>query len=303
MELRTDAPAHPSRGSRRLGRSNSAGPCETTMPSRHSCRILRRCPDPPRTDGPKPSPPFRVARAPPCLGCRRHRDYARSTVFRRAARLDRDDGASGSRPRRRRARQPRRWQPLSARSRQRQWQAVGNAAWTNSNSLNDHIVLLYDWSAESAALADGWLDAAADNLFASLLSINNNLTGALQGTSFFDAALVRRRWGRDCSTCTSLATAAGAVLNSLVADGSTATFDELTIDHVTTLDAHPAELDERPRLSSRRTHGQQPRFHLRQRAIRRQLLPEDGSYEPILTSTSTASSPTAPTTFRSHRRC
>jgi hypothetical protein len=50
-----------------------------------------------------------------------------------------------------------------------QWRAVGDAAWINSNTIDDQIVLLYDWADESGFFEDGWLEAAADNLYASLL--------------------------------------------------------------------------------------------------------------------------------------
>lgn len=120
-----------------------------------------------------------------------------------------------------------------------QWAPVGAAAWNNSNSVSDQIVLLYDWSDESATLADGWLEAAADNLYASLLAVNDNLAGALHDISFFDAALAAGGGG-GLLDFHFIGHSRGGVLNSLVAERFDHDFGELTIDHVTTLDAHPA---------------------------------------------------------------
>jgi hypothetical protein len=120
-----------------------------------------------------------------------------------------------------------------------QWTPVGAAAWTNSNQPADHIVLIYDWSEESATFADGWLEAAADNLFASLLAVNENLGGAVQGTSFLDAALAAGGGG-GLLDLHLIGHSRGGVLNSLVAERFDHYFPDLTIDHVTTLDAHPA---------------------------------------------------------------
>lgn len=120
-----------------------------------------------------------------------------------------------------------------------QWRAVGDAAWQNNNSPNDHIVLLYDWTAESGTLADGWLEAAADNLFASLLAVNSNLPGALQTTSFFATALAAGGDG-GLLNLHFIGHSRGGVLNSLVGERFDKYFGELTIDHVTSLDPHPA---------------------------------------------------------------
>ncbi len=120
-----------------------------------------------------------------------------------------------------------------------QWQAVGNAAWTNTNTLADHIVLIYDWASDSGRFADGWLEAAADNLFASLVAVNDYLPGGLHAQSFFDAAR-SAGGGAGLLDFHFIGHSRGAVLNSLVAARFDHYFGELTIDHVTTLDAHPA---------------------------------------------------------------
>jgi hypothetical protein len=163
-----------------------------------------------------------------------------------------------------------------------QWQAVGNAAWTNSNSQNDHIVLLYDWSDESATFADGWLEAAADNLFASLLSVNDYLTGGLQGTSFFDTA-VAGGGGGGLLDLHLIGHSRGAVLNSLVAARFDRYFGELTIDHVTTLDAHPASYMNDPGYVATNP-GQNSRvFTYDNVFFADNYYQNDNSYEPIFT--------------------
>jgi hypothetical protein len=163
-----------------------------------------------------------------------------------------------------------------------QWQAVGNAAWTNSNSQNDHIVLLYDWSDESATFADGWLEAAADNLFASLLSVNNSLAGGLQGTSFFDAAVAGGGGGGQLELHL-IGHSRGAVLNSLVAARFDRYFGELTIDHATTLDAHPASYMNDPGYVAT-SPGQNSRvFTYDNVRFADNYYQSDNSYEPIFT--------------------
>jgi hypothetical protein len=163
-----------------------------------------------------------------------------------------------------------------------QWQTVGDAAWTNSNSQNDHIVLLYDWSDESATFADGWLEAAADNLFAGLLSVNNSLTGGLQGTSFFEAAVAGGEGGGQLDLHL-IGHSRGAVLNSLVAARFDRYFGELTIDHVTTLDAHPASYMSDPGYVATNP-GQNSRvFTYDNVRFADNYFQNDNSYEPIFT--------------------
>ncbi len=121
-----------------------------------------------------------------------------------------------------------------------QWQPFADDVWTNNNSPDDQIVLIYDWADDSALFQDGWLEAAADNLFASLQIPNDNLGGQINGRSFTDAA---------CATpaCDELdfhfiGHSRGAVLNSLVTERFDAYLPNRTIDQVTSLDPHPASL-------------------------------------------------------------
>ena len=120
-----------------------------------------------------------------------------------------------------------------------QWVPVGASAWSNSNQPTDHIVLVYDWAAESAFFEDGWLEAAADNLYASLLSTNANLAGGLQGVSFFDAALAAGGGG-GLLDLHFIGHSRGGVLNSLVAE---------RFDHAL------RRADDRPRDDARRPPG------------------------------------------------
>ncbi len=119
------------------------------------------------------------------------------------------------------------------------WNAVPTSIWDNSNAASDHVVLLYDWSAESNFFENGWLDAAADHLFASLLQSNDNLSGDFNDTSFRDLAC------NDPLACTELNVhfighSRGAVLNSQVTSRFAEHFPETTIQQVTALDPHPA---------------------------------------------------------------
>ena len=66
--------------------------------------------------------------------------------------------------------------------------------WTNSDSQDDEVVLVYNWASESNDSEDGWLEAAADNLFASLMMVNQNFAvtnpdpaDSLAGTRFLHA--------------------------------------------------------------------------------------------------------------------
>ena len=124
------------------------------------------------------------------------------------------------------------------------WKAPGDSdldssitsTWSNSNSVNDEVVLIYDWTQESNDAENGWLEAAADNLFASLLIVNEHLPGELDNTRFIDLA-------RDGNTLDLhfIGHSRGAVLNTLVTQRF-ANYFSLLIDHVTSLDPHPARL-------------------------------------------------------------
>ena len=52
------------------------------------------------------------------------------------------------------------WEPLSEKD--------GETIWNNSDKPSEEVVLLYNWTWESNDTEDGWLEAAADNLFAEL---------------------------------------------------------------------------------------------------------------------------------------
>ncbi|MCA9264711.1 MAG: hypothetical protein KDA60_12710 [Planctomycetales bacterium] len=126
------------------------------------------------------------------------------------------------------------------------WVALDNAVWNNSNSTSDHIVLLFDWASESNNFSDGWLEAAADSLYTSLLGPNTNLSGELNGHSFAELAL-EGGLARSLRTGSPpgfdlhfIGHSRGAVLNSLVTERFAANFPALAVDHVTSLDPHPA---------------------------------------------------------------
>ena len=97
--------------------------------------------------------------------------------------------------------------------------------WTNSNSLQDEIVLVYNWAWESNDGEEGWLQAAADNLFASLLAAPLGVgLNVLQSDLHF------------------IGHSRGAVLNSLVVERLGYYFDSFVVDQVTSLDPHPIRL-------------------------------------------------------------
>jgi hypothetical protein len=162
-----------------------------------------------------------------------------------------------------------------------QWRAVGDAAWINSNSPADQIVLLYDWSSESLTTDDGWIDAAADNLFASLLAPNDNLPGALHGTSFFDAALAAGGGG-GLLDFHFIGHSRGGVLNSLVAERFDKYFGELTIDQVTTLDPHPAGPMNDPGYVTPNPSANSRVFTYDNVRFADNYFQSDGAYEPFL---------------------
>ncbi len=161
------------------------------------------------------------------------------------------------------------------------WQAVGSGAWNNSNDPNQHVVLLYDWTSESGTLADGWLDAAADNLFASLLEPNTNLAGAMAGKSFFDVALAAGGGG-GLLNMHLIGHSRGGVLNSLVAERFDRYFGELTIDQVTTLDPHPASPMNDPGYVSTSPSANSRVFTYDNVRFADNYFQSDGAYEPLL---------------------
>ncbi|MEM9657590.1 MAG: hypothetical protein AAF961_04430, partial [Planctomycetota bacterium] len=115
------------------------------------------------------------------------------------------------------------------------WDAPPSGVWNNSNAADDHVVLLYDWADESNELEDGWLEAAADALFAGLLAANDNLGGELAGKSFLE---VGQRPGERLIDFHFIGHSRGAVLNSLVVERLNAHVDAM-IQQVTSLDPHP----------------------------------------------------------------
>jgi hypothetical protein len=137
------------------------------------------------------------------------------------------------------------------------WEPLGAGVWNNSNSADDHVVLLYDWASDSGEFSDGWLEAAADNLFASLVQENGNLGGDLAGR-FVDVACGRpldlldqsRRSsspsaGEGSDVCRQfefhfIGHSRGAMLNSLVTERLGHYFPTVSVAHVTSLDPHPA---------------------------------------------------------------
>ena len=114
--------------------------------------------------------------------------------------------------------------------------ANGNP-WRNSNRAQDETVLIYNWAWESNDLQDGWLAAAADNLFASLVRQNDNLDRPFSETSFFELA---KSDGRDSTlNLHFIGHSRGAVLNSVVTNLIGVRFPDYKIDQVTSLDPHP----------------------------------------------------------------
>jgi len=95
----------------------------------------------------------------------------------------------------------------------------------NSGSTNEEIVLVYNWAQESDRLENGWLEAAADTLFARLVNgpINLGIGNVLASGK----------------TIHFIGHSRGAVLNALTVSRIGFWFPEVTVDHVTTLDPHP----------------------------------------------------------------
>ncbi len=95
----------------------------------------------------------------------------------------------------------------------------------NSNDANDEIVLIYDWSWESNRINKGWSEAAGDNLFAGLadeFAIGDQTIDLLDRPLHFIGA------------------SRGTVVNTHAVRRIDEYFPEVTVDHFTTLDPHPA---------------------------------------------------------------
>jgi hypothetical protein len=162
------------------------------------------------------------------------------------------------------------------------WQPVPSSIWSNSNKADEAIVLLYDWADESDTFADGWLEAAADNLFAGLVGVNSNLPGALANTSFVDLALTDGG-GNGLVDMHFIGHSRGAVLNSLVTERFEAYLPDLTIDQVTTLDPHPAGPMDDPGYVSSSPSANSRVFTYDNARFADNYYQQDGSYEPLLT--------------------
>jgi hypothetical protein len=161
------------------------------------------------------------------------------------------------------------------------WQPVASSVWSNSNKPDEAIVLLYDWASESGALADGWLEGAADNLFASVLDANDYLPGALAGRSFVELAL-EAGGGGGLLDMHFIGHSRGAVLNSLVVERFDAYLPDLTIDQVTTLDPHPAAPMNDPGYVSASPSTNSRVFTYENVRFADNYFQQDGSYEPLL---------------------
>lgn len=67
------------------------------------------------------------------------------------------------------------------------WKAASVPNRSNSDRADQHIVLVFDWATESDKEENGWLEAAADALFAALLKPPSEL-GGLSSSSFLSAS-------------------------------------------------------------------------------------------------------------------
>lgn len=108
------------------------------------------------------------------------------------------------------------------------WKAANVPNRTSTDRTDQHIVLIFDWATESDKKENGWLEAAADALFTALQTRPEKLqlsSGAFLSTSHNLHFIGHSR---------------GAVLNSRVCNRIGWWFPELKVDHVTSLDPHPA---------------------------------------------------------------
>ncbi|MCA9258673.1 MAG: hypothetical protein KDA61_05720 [Planctomycetales bacterium] len=160
-----------------------------------------------------------------------------------------------------------------------QWQPLPGEVWNNSYRMDEPVVLLYDWADESNDLDDGWLEAGADALFASLVAENNYLPGDLAATSFLEAAL---HAGGDVGTLDLhfIGHSRGAVLNSRTVARFDAAFD-LTIAQVTTLDPHPASPMNDPGYVADNPNANSGVFTYDNVLFADNYFRQDGSYEPL----------------------
>jgi len=96
----------------------------------------------------------------------------------------------------------------------------------NTNAVDNEIVLVFNWAWESNDFENGWLEAAADSLFAAILDWPSEL-------QFESASEFLRR------PLHFIGHSRGAVLNSRVIARFRTHFPNLLVDHVTSLDPHP----------------------------------------------------------------
>ncbi|QDS98032.1 hypothetical protein [Adhaeretor mobilis] len=161
------------------------------------------------------------------------------------------------------------------------WSALDNSVWTNSNSAAEHVVLLYDWSQESGALNDGWAEAAADSLFASLVDDNDYLSGDLTGQSFYELGLetpaIEEGGLLDFHF---IGHSRGTVVNSLVTERFDHYFSTM-IDHVTTLDGHPASAMNDQGYVSTDPNNNSRIFTYNNVLFADNYYQQNGSYEPV----------------------
>ena len=160
------------------------------------------------------------------------------------------------------------------------WSPVAASIWNNNNDPDEDVVLLYNWADESDQFQNGWLEAAADHLFASLFAENDNLAGGLAGARFVDLAL-EAGGGGGLLDLHLIGHSRGAVINSFVSERFDHYLEDLTIDQVTTLDGHPASLmDDRGYDSG--NPGNSRIFTYDNVRFADNYFQSDGSYEPIL---------------------
>lgn len=194
------------------------------------------------------------------------------TVSMGQAILDRADGADTSRT----AGSIFRHDPATGR-----WAPLDPSVWTNSNNPSDQVVLLYDWSSESFALEDGWLEGAADNLFASLVDANAYLPAGLAGKSFLDVALAAGGGG-GLLGLHFISHSRGGPLTSLVAERFDHYFPALTIDQITSLDPHPAGPMDDPGYSAANPSATSFLTTYDNVRFADNYFQQDGNYEPLL---------------------
>ena len=121
------------------------------------------------------------------------------------------------------------------------WDDSSDDPWKSTFGIGEEIVLIYDWTSESNDPDNGWLEAAADNLFATLMQpLPNNAGqyGDLAGMNMFQLADLDMDEALDFHF---IGHSRGAVLNTLVTQRFASYFPNYTIDQVTSLDPHPAD--------------------------------------------------------------